>query len=103
MTRAEQELPRAKRARSRIPTFKNVEEAAEFFDTHSLAEFEDELEEVTDVRFVVERAGPRKAITVRLGQDAAAALTKRAHEQGLASSTLARLWILERLRKTPAR
>lgn len=82
-----------------IPEFKSREEAAGFWDTHSLADFQDELEEVTDVRFVVQRAGPKKAITVRLGQETLDALTKRAHEQAVGLSTLARRWILEHLRE----
>ncbi len=37
---------------SRIPTFSTIEEEAAFWDTHSFEEFADELEEVTDHRFV---------------------------------------------------
>lgn len=97
MTRAEQvQRPGGRRDRSRIPTFKTVAEEAAFWDTHSSAEFEDELEVVTDVRFV--RARPKKGITVRLDEDTLAALTRQAHQQGIGSSTLARRWILERLR-----
>lgn len=86
-------------AKSRIPTFRTVEEEAAFWDSHSTTEFEDELEEVADVRFVVTRARPKKAITVRLSEDTVAALTERAREQGVGPSTLIRMWILERLRQ----
>ncbi len=86
----------AKGERSRIPTFKNVEEEAEFWDTHDLTELEDELELVTDVKFVKTR--PKKALTVRLDQDTFAAVSQEARKQGIGSSTLARLWILERVR-----
>ena len=65
-----QEGSATKRPKSRIPTFKTIEEAAEFWDTHSLADFEDELEEVADVRFV--RAEPKPSITVRLEQEPSA-------------------------------
>src|SRR5437899_3153261 len=68
MTNPEREQSAAKgRAKSRIPTFKTIEEAAEFWDTHDSAEFEDEFEDVTNVRFVMAR--PKKAITVRLPED----------------------------------
>lgn len=86
----------AKGESSRIPIFKNVEEEAEFWDTHDLTELEDELELVTDVRFV--KARPQKALTVRLDQDTFAAVSQEARKQGIGSSTLARLWILERVR-----
>ena len=100
MTNPEREQSAAKRrARSRIPTFKTIEEAAEFWDTHDSAEFEDEFEDVTNVRFVVAR--PKKAITVRLPEDSLATLTSQAHEKGIGRSTLVRMWILEHLTETP--
>ena len=80
-----------------IPDFKSIEEAAEFWDTHSLADFEDELEEVTDVRFVRPRL--KKAITVRWEPETLAALTEQAREKGIGPATLARMWILERLKE----
>jgi len=51
---AEQKRPEQKAGarKSRIPTFKTIEEEAEFWDTHSIEEFADELETVTDVKFV---------------------------------------------------
>src|SRR6266581_524679 len=107
MAREQQKQPTNTRGTpSRIPHFKTVKEAAEFWDTHDSTEFEDEFEDVTDVRFVVTRAQPKKAITVRLGQDTVDALTKQAHEQGVGLSTLARMWILEHLQteaKQPSR
>lgn len=95
MAKHEPEEPKPKRTKSRIPTFKTVEAAAEFWDTHSLADFEDELEEVTDVRFVPHQ--PKKAITVRLPANTAAALTREARAKGMTPSTLTRAWILEHL------
>jgi len=100
MTSAEERNPKiGRRAKSRIPQFKDIEEAAAFWDAHSLAEFEQELEEATDIQFVVSKAQPKKAITVRLGQDTFAALAQQARAQGVGPSTLARLWIIEHLRQ----
>jgi predicted DNA binding CopG/RHH family protein len=82
-------------ARSRIPAFPAVEEAAEFWDAHSLAEFEDELEEVDDVQFV--KAQPKKGITIRLEDDKLAEVRRQAREKGIGPSTLIRMWVLERL------
>ena len=97
MARPEQQKPITKRAKSRIPTFKTIEEEAEFWDTHSTTEFED----VRDVQFVVSRGRPKKAITVRVDEETLAALTKEATQQGIGPSTLVRMWILEHLHKRP--
>ena len=72
--------------KSRIPSFQGIEEEAEFWDTHDSTEFEDEFEQVTDVRFVVTRDGPSKALTVRLPQDAFEALVQEARTQGKRAS-----------------
>src|SRR5947209_19719359 len=85
------------RRKSRIPAFRTVEEEAAFWDTHDLTEFEDELAVVTDVKFV--KAKPKKAITVRLEPDTLSALTNEAHERGIGPLTLARMLILEHLRR----
>ena len=103
MTRVEREKPTTKRAKSSIPRFKTIQEEAEFWDSHSTTEFEDEFEEVKDVQFVVTRVEPKKDITVRLSQNTLAELTKRAREKGIGPSTLARRWILEHLRETLGR
>ncbi len=98
MTRQKQgQESTSRHARSQIPHFKSVEEEAEFWDTHSATEFEDEFEEVSDVRFVVARARPKKALTVRSPEESLADLTRQAREQGIRPSTLARIWILEHL------
>ena len=94
MTKQEQELPRG--TKSRIPTFKTIEEEAPFWDTHSSEEFADELTPVENVKFVKDRA--KKALTVRFDEDIFEELTKEAREKGIGPSTLARMVILEHLR-----
>jgi hypothetical protein len=88
-----------RRPPSRIPAFTSIEEEAAFWDTHSIADFEDELTVITDVRFV--KARPKKGLTVRLEPETLAALSERAREKGVAPSTLARQWIMERLSTRP--
>lgn len=85
-----------RRTESRIPAFNTIEEEAEFWDTHDSSVFDDEFETVTDVRFV--RSERKQPITVRLDQDTVAALRRQAHRRGIGTSTLARLWIPERVR-----
>src|SRR6266496_3761394 len=91
-------------SQSSIPRFKTVEEAANYWDNHSLASEED-LEPVNDVKFVVMRSRANKPITVRLPEDTLASLTEKAHEMGVGPSTLIRMWVIEQLsvdRKTPS-
>ena len=93
MTRKEQEQPRV--TKSRIPTFKTIEEEAAFWDTHSSEEFADELTLVGDVKFV--KASPKKALTVQFEEDTFEELTREAREKGIDLSTLAYKVILEHL------
>jgi len=53
MTRKEQERPKV--TKSRIPTFKTIEEEAAYWDIHSSGEFADELTPVENVKFVKAR------------------------------------------------
>lgn len=81
------------RAPSRIPEFRTIEEAAEFWDTHDSTEFEDEFETVHDLRFVP--AGPKTLYTVELDDKTIAKLELRAQEEGVAAAVLAGVWIRE--------
>ena len=94
MTRQEQEGTKA--YKSRIPTFKTIEEEAAFWDAHSSEEFADELTPVENVKFVKEHS--KKALTVRFDEDVFEELTQEAKEKGIGPSTLARMVILEHLR-----
>lgn len=85
---------------SRIPTFRSIEEEAEFWDTHDSTEFEDEFEDLPGVKFV--RARPKKAVSVRLDEATMSALTREARAKGIGPSTLVRMWVLERLNQGEA-
>jgi CopG antitoxin of type II toxin-antitoxin system len=81
------------RKQSRIPRFKTREEEAEFWDTHSLADFADELKEVS---VKVERPLGH-ILGVRLNAKTIDALAAIGRKKGIGPSTLARIWIMERL------
>ena len=99
MPKAEHEQPTTQQhTKSRIPHFKTIEEEAEFWDTHSTTEFEDEFEPVEDVKFVVMRGESKRPLTVRLPEDTLRTLTEHAHQLGVGPSTLVRMWVLEHLR-----
>ncbi|HEY7351067.1 MAG TPA: CopG family antitoxin [Ktedonobacterales bacterium] len=94
---AEKKQPEQKEepGKSHIPTFNTIEEEAAFWDTHSIEEFADELELVTDVKFV--KARQKKSLTVRLEENSFEALSSEARERGIGPSTLARIVLLEHL------
>lgn len=80
-------------ALGRIPSFNNIEEEAEFWDTHSFTDFEEELVPV-EVRIGGSLSSP---LSVRLDQDDRRELDCRARELGVGPSTLVRMWVKERL------
>lgn len=85
-------------AHGRIPSFNSVEEEAEFWDSHDFTDYLDEAKSVT----VIERSGLDDRLSLRLAPADREAITRLAHEKGIGPSTLARIWIRERLRQETA-
>jgi hypothetical protein len=81
-------------AHGRIPAFQNIEEEAEFWDTHSVLDFPDEFEYVGFVQLKPKKDAP---ISIRLDYADRARLKAEAEKMGIGPSTLARIWIKERL------
>jgi predicted DNA binding CopG/RHH family protein len=77
----------------RIPKFSSIEEEAKFWDTHDTTDYESEFKPA-DVRFA---ANLSKGITIRLDPETLQTLRQQAKKKGLGPTTLARMWILERL------
>jgi predicted DNA binding CopG/RHH family protein len=88
-------MPKKKAKKSKLPARgASDREIAEFWDTHSVADFRDEL---SPAEMSIER-GPRRVVTLRLASGALDALRTLAKRRGIEYSTLARTWISERLR-----
>lgn len=79
----------------RIPQFASREEEAEWFDTHDMADYQDEFKTVK-ARFAKHLS---EGITIRFDPQTLAKLRIQAHEKGLGPTTLARMWILEHLKE----
>ena len=92
MTQPNEQAP--PRGSSRIPEFASREEEAAFWDTHDIADYQDELKPVR-ARFAKNLS---EGITIRLDPETLAELRARAKEQGIGPTTLARMWILQHLR-----
>ncbi len=80
------------RQKQPVPTFASIAEEAEFWDTHDTTDYE---WEPIAVQFGKNLS---RGITVRFSSDTLAQLRETAHERGIGPTTLARIWILERLR-----
>lgn len=76
----------------KIPDTDSIQELAQFWDTHDLTQFEDELEEVTEPIFEREAV-----VEVHLPSKEAAAIEMMAKSQGIDSAALIREWILQRV------
>ena len=87
------------KSESRIPAFADRREEAEFWDTHDFGDYWDETEPV-DVTYSKNLS---ENLTVRLSPQILKQLRQQAGEIGVGPSTLARIWILERLKKTGTR
>lgn len=75
-----------------IPPFKTLEEEAEFWDTHSAV---DEINEGTTVGF--HQANKTGTLTIRFEPKKLQVLREKADKMGVGPTTLARMWITEKL------
>ena len=84
-----------KQKQSIIPEFKTIEEEAEWFDTHDLAEYWDGLEPV-EIDFQLKKP-KEENIVIRLQKPIKDVLEQVARRKGLNISSLTRMWIMEKL------
>ena len=75
-----------------LPQTDSIQELAQFWDTHDVMDFEDELEEVTEPVF--ER---RTVIALDLESAEAEAVKKLAESEGVADAELIRGWVREKI------
>lgn len=78
-----------------IKPFKTLEEEANFWDTHSAL---DEINDGTIVGF--HQAKKTNTITLRIDQKSLQKLRERAFYKGIGPTTLARMWIMEKLQES---
>jgi len=78
--------------KSKLPKTDSIQKLAEFWNTHDLTDFEDELEEVADPVFV-----RGSAIKVPLASEEAKAVEQWAQAKGVSREELVRGWVLQKL------
>ncbi len=79
----------------RIPVFGSRQDEAEFWDSHDITDYLDELRPVK-VRFAKHLS---EGITIRFDPETLGRLRQEAKKKGIGPTTLARMWILERLHR----
>jgi predicted DNA binding CopG/RHH family protein len=78
--------------KSKLPKTDWIQKLAEFWDTHDLTDFEDELEEVAEPVFV-----RGAAIKVPLESREVKAVEQMAQAKGVSREELIRAWVLQKL------
>lgn len=79
----------------KIPKFKSIPEEAEFWDTHSLADYWDQLKTVK-VNFTANLK--EDTMSLRLDSALKTRVENMANFYDIPSSSLVRMWIVEKLR-----
>lgn len=79
----------------KIPRFKSDREAAEFWESHALTDYLDELEPVSEKIFWRPK---KQVISIRLEREYIESLRAIARRLGIGPTTLVRMWIVEKLR-----
>lgn len=89
-----------KKKKFKFPDFNKMsyEEEANWWDTHDWGEFWDELKDV-DIAFELHRP-KEETLVLRLQKSIKAKLAGIAKRKGLSVSSLARMWLLEKLQST---
>lgn len=82
---------------SKIPEFKSRAEEAHFWDTHDITDYWGEMEDA-EIEFVDDTKHD-ETITVRVKPKLKERLDKLAKSYGINLSTLARMWLIEKLRQ----
>lgn len=85
-------LKRKKMKKTKMPNTDSIAELAEFWDTHDLTTFEDQLEEVSEPVFERERN-----IQIPLAATELQEIENLARAKGIDSVALIREWLLEKI------
>lgn len=86
-----------KKKKLKFPDFNKMayEEEARWWDTHDLGDYWDQMKDI-DIVFDLEKP-KEETLVLRLQKDTKEKLEKEAEKKGLSTSSLARLWLTQRL------
>lgn len=89
---------KSNKQKSRIPEFSSYEEEARWWETHNLADYQDEFRTIK-VRFAKNLS---EGLHIRLDTETLMKLRIEAKEKGIGPTTLVRMWVKEQLRTASA-
>ena len=75
-----------------VPKTDSIQELAQFWDTHDLTDFEEQMEEVSEPVFE-----PATVISLNLESEEAKAVRRIAKAEGIADAELIREWVREKI------
>lgn len=82
----------------KIPTFKTITEEAAFWDSHDVTDY---LSEMKPAKVSFQLGSPKKeTLTIRLQSGLKNKLETIAKSYGLNTSTLARIWLIDKLKES---
>lgn len=87
-------IKQSKKTIKPIAPFSNIEEEAEFWDSHSMI---DQINKGTLVGFHMNRKSG--SLTIRFNPKDIRRIREEANQQGIGPTTLARIWILEHMQE----
>ncbi len=79
-----------------IKPFKSLNEEAEFWDTHDLSPIFDDPKVPLSALPLIEKE-KEEMLTIRIQKSIKAKITKLAHSKGINPTTLARMWLIEKV------
>lgn len=82
---------------SKIPEFKTIKEEAAFWDTHDITDYLDELEIVEGV-YRPKEGETKTVMTIRIAPSLKEQVEKVAQSYDISTSSLVRMWIVDKLR-----
>ncbi len=83
--------------RKTLPKFKNIEEEANFWDTHSIVDYVD-FEQPLKLVYKP-KTEKKETMTIRVAPSLKKEVEKLAQEYDISTSSLIRMWMVDRLRE----
>lgn len=84
-------------SKPKIPTFSSVQEEAEFWDTHDLTDYLDELE-IVNGGYQPTPGEVKTVMTIRVAPSLKEQIETIARSYDIPASSLVRMWIVEKIR-----
>lgn len=82
---------------TKLPKFRNDQEAAAWFDSHDTSAYMDDMEPVAEQISVMRTQFPVKPMDVRMRTDFLEAIQTVAERQGIPYQALVQRWLMEKL------